>query len=505
MKSLEGGGTLLEQLERPADGRNINPRQGVLMGEAAGQEVKDLAQAHPVPTLLTTIPSRSGPAEEAPSYYGVPAIKAPVWLPTIPLYFYVGGLAGAASTLGAAVELLGGRELEALGRRCRWVGFAGDVASSVLLIEDLGRPSRFLYMLRMFRPTSPMNMGAWILSVSGALNSVAVGALLLERRGGVVKRLGAGLSSVADLLGHRTGPVEALRAGALLAGVLEPRGGVLHRLHARAVLAGVLGQRSALERLRARALLERRDGALKRLATRAAWAASGLGQQGSALKRLGTGASLVAGMSRRRGGVLEKLGTGASVAAGVMGLPLAGYTAVLLSNTAVPVWQRTRRTLPFLFMASGMASAASLLQLLPEQSERERRVLRRFGVLGKVGELAAEVAVERELSRAEELSRPLKQGRAGALWKAARLCTAASLALDLLPGRQRWKQVASGLLGTAGALATRYAIYDAGKVSTKDPHATFVPQRQGLGAAEVTHNAVASDGKPLRFPLPVVS
>lgn len=446
MKSLEGGGTLLEQLERPADGRNINPRQGVLMGEAAGQEVKDLAQAHPVPTLLTTIPSRSGPAEEAPSYYGVPAIKAPVWLPTIPLYFYVGGLAGAASTLGAAVELLGGRELEALGRRCRWVGFAGDVASSVLLIEDLGRPTRFLYMLRMFRPTSPMNMGAWILSASGALNSVAVGALLLERRGGVVKRLGAGLSSVADLLGHRTGPMEALRAGALLAG---------HR--------------------------------------------------GGTLKRLRAGASLVAGMSRRRCGVLEKLGTGASVAAGVMGLPLAGYTAVLLSNTAVPVWQRTRRTLPFLFMASGMASAASLLQLLPEQSERERRVLRRFGVLGKVGELAAEVAVERELSRAEELSRPLKQGRAGALWKAARLCTAASLALDLLPGRQRWKQVASGLLGTAGALATRYAIYDAGKVSTKDPHATFVPQRQGLGAAEVTHNAVASDGKPLRFPLPVVS
>ncbi|QSQ23716.1 polysulfide reductase NrfD [Pyxidicoccus parkwayensis] len=408
MKSLEEGGTRLEQLERAHDGRNINPRRGVLAGEAAGQEVKDLAKAHPVPTLLTTIPSRSGPAQDAPSYYGVPAIKAPVWLPTIPLYFYVGGLAGAASALGAALELLGGRELETLGRRCRWVGFAGDVVGSGLLIEDLGRPARFLNMLRMFRPTSPMNMGAWILSVSGAMNTLAVGAPLLRREGGVVERLGIG-------------------------------------------------------------------------------------------------ASRVAGMSRRRGGALEALGTGASVVAGVLGLPLAGYTAVLLSNTAIPVWQRTRRTLPFMFMASGMASAAGLLQLLPEDSERERRVVRRFGLLGKVGELAAEVAVERELSRSEEVSRHLKQGRAGTLWKAARLCTAASLVLDLLPGRQRWKQVASGVLGTAGAVATRYAIYDAGKVSSKDPHATFVPQRQGLGAAEVAKNTVASDGKPLRFPLPVVS
>jgi hypothetical protein len=306
------------------------------------------------------------------------------------------------------VELLGGRELEALGRRCRWVGFAGDVVGSGLLIQDLGRPSRFLNMLRMFRPTSPMNVGAWILSVSGALNSIGVGALLLERRASAPRKLRAGISRLA-------------------------------------------------------------------------------------------------GSARRGGGALEVVGTGASVAAGILGLPLAGYTAVLLSNTAVPVWQRARRTLPFLFMASGTASAAGLLQLLPEHSERERRVVRRFGILGKVGELAAELAVERELSRAEELSRPLEQGRAGTLWKAARLCTAASLALDLLPGRQRWKQVASGVLGTAGALATRYAIYDAGKVSTKDPHATFVPQRQGLGAAEVTGNTVASDGKPLKFPLPVIS
>lgn len=387
MKRLEGGGSLLERIERASDGRNVNPQKGVLVGEAAGQEVKDLASAHPVPTLLTTIPSRSGPAEEAPSYYGVPAIKAPVWLPTIPTYFYVGGLSGAASVLGAAVELLEGHALETLGRRCRWIGLAGDLMGTGLLIQDLGRPARFLNMLRVFRPTSPMNMGAWILVASSAMNTASVAGMLL----------------------------------------------------------------------------------------------------------------------RRRSGVLEKLGNGASLAAGVLGMPLAGYTAVLLSNSAVPVWQGARRTLPLLFMASGMASAASLLELLPEHSERERKVVRRYGTLGRVAELAAGFAVERELSRSEELARPLKRGRAGALWKAAKVCTAAGLALSLLPGRQRWKQVTASVLSSAGALAVRYALYEAGKASSKDPHATFVPQRQGLGAAEVLGNTVASDGRPLKVPLPVVA
>jgi formate-dependent nitrite reductase membrane component NrfD len=386
MKRIEGGTPLIEQLERASDGRNVNPAQGVLMGEAAGQRVKDLEIAHPVPKLLTTIPSRSGPAEAKPSYYGAPAIKSPVWLPTIPLYFFVGGLAGATSALGGAVELLDGHKLAALSRRCRWIGMLGDMASSVLLIQDLGRPSRFLNMLRVFRPTSPMNMGAWVLAKSGALNTASVLALFA-----------------------------------------------------------------------------------------------------------------------RRGGVVWKLGNAASWGAGALGMPLAGYTAVLLSNSAVPIWQGTRRTLPLLFMASGMASASSLLELLPPGSEREQKAVRRFGMIGQVAELATGFALEREAARSEDIVRPLRQGVPGMLWKAAKVCTAAGLAVRLLPGRQRWKQISASVLTLAGSLATRYAIYEAGKVSAKDPHATFVPQRQGLGAAEVAGNTVASDGRPFKFPLPVVS
>ena len=41
---------------------------------------------------------------------------------------------------------------------------AAAVASPPLLITDLGRPARFLNMLRVFKVTSPMSVGTWILS-----------------------------------------------------------------------------------------------------------------------------------------------------------------------------------------------------------------------------------------------------------------------------------------------------------------------------------------------------
>ncbi|MFY1828629.1 hypothetical protein ACN47A_22085 [Myxococcus fulvus] len=76
--------------------------------------------------------------------------------------------------------------------------------------------------------------------------------------------------------------------------------------------------------------------------------------------------------------------------------------------------------------------------------------------------------------------------------------------MDALPGRQRWKQVAADVLTTVGAVAARFAVLHGGQASARNPQATFKPQRQGHGAAEVTGHAVASDGKPWSFRLPVV-
>jgi formate-dependent nitrite reductase membrane component NrfD len=196
---------------------------------------------------------------------------------------------------------------------------------------------------------------------------------------------------------------------------------------------------------------------------------------------LTAGSALLAG----RRGVLRALGDLAGLGAGVVGMPLAGYTAVLVSNTAVPLWQGTRRTLPVLFTASAMSGAASALDLL-DLEDREERVVDRFGTVGKIAEIVAMAAVEREADRVERVGRPLRQGVSGALWKAARGLTAGSLLLSLLPAKSRRSRVLSGLLGTAGALALRFAVFHAGKASARDPGATFEQQRGGRGAVEVT-------------------
>jgi polysulfide reductase-like protein len=107
---------------------------------------------------------------ETSSYHGQPVIKEPIWTWEIPMYFFTGGLAGASAGLG---YLSGLRGNDVLARRA-WAGaFAGVAVSPLFLISDLGRPMRFMNMFRMFKVTSPMSVGSWILGVTGATTTVA--------------------------------------------------------------------------------------------------------------------------------------------------------------------------------------------------------------------------------------------------------------------------------------------------------------------------------------------
>ena len=101
-------------------------------------------------------------------YYGIPLLKEPAWTWEIPPYFFVGGAAGSAAVLGAVARWTG-RDLK-LARDCRYIAAAGTALSSALLISDLGRPARFLAMLRVFKPQSPMSVGAWTLAVFGSFS-----------------------------------------------------------------------------------------------------------------------------------------------------------------------------------------------------------------------------------------------------------------------------------------------------------------------------------------------
>src|SRR5262252_414615 len=106
----------------------------------------------------------NGPIPHRPGYYGQPVVRPPVWTWEIPIYFFVGGLAGMSALIALVAALFHHPDVA---RTAIWVAAIGAVLSPVLLILDLGRPRLFIHMLRVFKPQSPMSMGAWILAAFG--------------------------------------------------------------------------------------------------------------------------------------------------------------------------------------------------------------------------------------------------------------------------------------------------------------------------------------------------
>jgi hypothetical protein len=161
------------------------------------------------------------PAGTAPhqvrDYYGLPLLKEPVWTWEVPLYFFVGGAAGASAMVAAAAQLIRGRD--DLVRDARWIAAAGAALSTPLLIADLGRPERFLNMLRVFKVQSPMSVGAWTLAAFGTFSAAAAFAEELRRRTDLPVTLAG---DAAAMLSAATGLVLATYTGVLVGATAIP-------------------------------------------------------------------------------------------------------------------------------------------------------------------------------------------------------------------------------------------------------------------------------------------
>lgn len=131
-------------------------------GSVRGTEPGAKPMSRPAePVKLRPGPGGVVPAAEVRTYYDHPVIKPPVWKPEIPWYFFAGGLAGASSTLAALAAVAGDHHVARVARRA---AAGAALACPPLLIADLGRPERFLNMLRVFKVTSPMSVGTWLLT-----------------------------------------------------------------------------------------------------------------------------------------------------------------------------------------------------------------------------------------------------------------------------------------------------------------------------------------------------
>jgi len=146
------------------------------------------------------------------SYYGRPILKKPTWEALdIAGYLFLGGLAGASSVLAAGAQLTGRPGLARVSR----FGAAGAISLSlVALVHDLGKPSRFVNMLRVAKPTSPMSVGSWVLSAYAPL---AVGAAALEATGRLPSVKATGTVGAAAL-----GPAVAAYTAVLIADTAVP-------------------------------------------------------------------------------------------------------------------------------------------------------------------------------------------------------------------------------------------------------------------------------------------
>jgi formate-dependent nitrite reductase membrane component NrfD len=107
--------------------------------------------------------------ESEPSYYNISPLKQPVWKWEIASYFFLGGLSAGAYLLGRAAERAGGRRFSKLSEAAAYVALGAIVPSPPLLIADLGDPKRFHHMLRVWKPSSPMNFGTWAITAYGAI------------------------------------------------------------------------------------------------------------------------------------------------------------------------------------------------------------------------------------------------------------------------------------------------------------------------------------------------
>ncbi len=161
------------------------------------------------------------PAPDASrSYYGRPVIKAPVWKHDITAYLFTGGLAAGSSLLAAGADLTGRHELRRAGRL---TSLAALSASTWFLIHDLGRPSRFANMLRVFKPTSPMSMGTWILAAYGPMAGLAAASEVTGvLPAGVASRALPGVGRAAGVAAAGLAPLLATYTAVLLADTAVP-------------------------------------------------------------------------------------------------------------------------------------------------------------------------------------------------------------------------------------------------------------------------------------------
>jgi len=173
-------------------------------------------------------------------------------------------------------------------------------------------------------------------------------------------------------------------------------------------------------------------------------------------------------------GVLRPIGRIFEAIAALLGPAMSVYTAVLISDTAIPAWHYARTSLPRLFAATSALSAGGFGMLAAPAASAG--TARRLAMMGGIGALLALERVHLELGPRQQQA--YERGQAHTLSKAARALTIAGTAGAVFAKRNTAVAKIAGALLMAGGLAERFAIYRAGCNSAKDPGFVIDAQRE---------------------------
>lgn len=272
------------------------------------------------------------------SYYGLPILNGPTWeAGDIAGYFFLGGLAGASSVVAGGAQATG---RPALARGLKLTSSGAATLSIVALVHDLGRPARFVNMLRVFKPTSPMSVGSWLLAGFVPASLAAAGSDVT----GLLPRVGRLATAGAAVLG----PAVATYTAALVSDTAVP---AWHEPHREMPLLFASSAAAAAAGAGLLAAPRAEQAPVRRLAVAAAAAET------VAAHRVETAAGRASeSYSDGVAGTLSRLSEALTVAGGVGALALArrSRVAAALSGAALLLGSALRR---FSVFQAGVTSA----------------------------------------------------------------------------------------------------------------------------------------------------
>jgi formate-dependent nitrite reductase membrane component NrfD len=176
-----------------------------------------------------------------------------------------------------------------------------------------------------------------------------------------------------------------------------------------------------------------------------------------------------------------------SVVALPVGLYVGLYSGILLSATSVPMWARNFLLMGPTFLSSGLSTGLSAISFILHLGDwGERRTLEALRRTERITLLIEGGLLAASLARMGRWGKPLYSKKLAPLFLGGALLGGILAPFALLSGREtRGKSLLTSVLALLGGLALRFAMIEGGRLSARDPQATFTfAKRENLPMSE---------------------